>query len=71
MMNYTLYCDNYFTTIRLQVELKKLGIFSVGTVRSNRLPDLVVKDEETLKREGQGSMDHHITHVDGVALCAT
>ena len=52
MMNYTLYCDNYFTTIRLQVELKKLGIFSVGTVRSNRLPDLMMKDDETLKREG-------------------
>ena len=31
MMNYKLYCDNYFTTIRLQVGLKKLGIFSVHT----------------------------------------
>ena len=70
MMNYKLYYDNYFTTIRLQVELKKLGIFSVGTVRSNRLPDLVMKDEKTLKREGRGSMDHRITHVDGVQLCA-
>ena len=71
MMNYKLYCDNYFTTIRLQIELKKLGIFSVGTVRSNRLPDLVMKDEKTLKREGRGSMDYRITHVDGVELCAT
>ena len=31
-----------------------------------------MKDEETLKREGQGSMDHHITHVGGVAfMCYT
>lgn len=43
MMNYKLYFDNYFTNIRLQVELKKLGIFSIGTVRSNRLSDLVKK----------------------------
>ena len=71
IMNYKLYCDNYFTTIRLQIELKELGIFFIGTVRSNWLPDLMVKDEKTLKREGRGSMDHSITHVDGVELCAT
>ena len=34
-MNYKLYCDNFYTTIALQVELYKLGIFAVGTVRSN------------------------------------
>ena len=71
MMNYKVYCDNYFTTVRLQVELKKLGIFSIGTVRANRLPDLVMKDEKSLKREGRGSMDYRTTHVDGVELCAT
>ena len=27
-----------------------------------------MKDEETLKLEGQDSMDHHITHVDRVAF---
>lgn len=50
---------------------KKLGIFSAGTVLSNRLPDLVMKDEKTPKREGRGSMGHCITHVDGVKLCVT
>jgi hypothetical protein len=71
MMNYKLYFDNYFTTIRLQVELKTLGIFAVGTVRSNRLPDLVMKDAKNLLEEGRGSMDHRIAQVDGVELCAT
>lgn len=71
MMNYKLYCDNYFTTIPLQVELKNLGVFSIGTVRSNRLPDLVMKDKKTLKREARGFLDHFITHADGVELCAT
>ena len=65
-MNYKLYFDNYFTTIQLQVELKKLGIFSVGTVRSNRLSGLVMKDEKTLKQKGRGDMDYRITNVNGV-----
>ena len=71
LMNYKLYFDNYFTTIRLQVELYKLGIHSVGTVRTNRLPDLVMKDVKSLEREGRGAMDHRIAQVDGVELCIT
>ncbi|CAF3441226.1 unnamed protein product [Rotaria sp. Silwood2] len=71
MMNHKLYFDNYFTTISLQVQLKKLGIFSVGTVRSNRLPDLVMKNAKNLQEEGRGSMDYRIAQVDGVELCAT
>ncbi|CAF1660588.1 unnamed protein product, partial [Adineta ricciae] len=55
----------------LQVELKKLGIFSVGTVRANRLPDLMMKDEKQLKQEGRGATDYRITYVDGIELCAT
>ena len=47
MMNYKVYCDNYFTTIQLQVKLKRLGIFSIGTVRRHRFPDLVMKDAKT------------------------
>jgi hypothetical protein len=69
-MNYKVYYDNYFTTIRLQVELMKMGIFSIGTVRSNRLPDLVMKDEKSLKEEGRGTMDFRITDIDSVKLCA-
>jgi hypothetical protein len=32
-INHKLFCDNFHTTIRLQVELHKLGIYAVGTVR--------------------------------------
>jgi hypothetical protein len=48
-----------------------LGIYAVGTVRTNRLPDLVMKDVKTLEQEGRGSMDHRIAQVDGVELCVT
>ena len=71
MINHKVYFDNYFTTIRLQVELMKLGIFAVGTVRRNRLPDLAMKDDKCLSKEGRGSMDHRVADVDGVELCVT
>ncbi|CAF1373052.1 unnamed protein product [Adineta ricciae] len=71
MKQYKLYFDNYFTTLRLQIELCKLGIYSVGTVRMNRLPDLIMKDAKTLQQEGYGSMDYRIVQIDGVSLCAT
>ena len=69
--NHKLFCDNYYTTVQLQVELKKLGIFCVGTIRSNRLPGLSMKDVDDLSREGRGAMDHRVAEVDGVQLCAT
>ncbi|CAF1619795.1 unnamed protein product [Adineta ricciae] len=71
MKNYKLYFDNYFTTIRLEVELHKLGIYSVGTIRTNRLSNLVMKDAKTLEQEGRGAMDERIVLVDDVVLCAT
>ena len=71
MMNYKLYFDNYFTTIQLEVQLKKLGIFSIGTIRSNRLTDINMKDIKSLKEEGLGFIDYRITQVDGVELIAT
>ncbi|CAF4676307.1 unnamed protein product, partial [Rotaria magnacalcarata] len=70
-INHKLYFDNYFTTIRLQVELKKLGIFSVGTVRPNRLLDLTMKTAKDLSSNGRGAMDHRVTEVEGVELCVT
>ncbi|CAF3223249.1 unnamed protein product [Rotaria sp. Silwood2] len=69
-INHKLYCDNFYTTIALQVELFKLGIFTVGTVRSNRLAGLVMKTKTELSREGRGSMDHCVAEADGVQICA-
>ena len=34
---YTIYCDNYFTTIQLFNDLYKEGIKACGTIRSNRV----------------------------------
>ncbi|CAF3396410.1 unnamed protein product [Rotaria sp. Silwood2] len=68
-INHKVYCDNYFTTIRLHVELKKVGTYVVGTVRPNRLTDLIMKNGKELSSKGRGAMDHRVAEVDGVALC--
>ncbi|CAF4022017.1 unnamed protein product, partial [Rotaria magnacalcarata] len=39
--------------------------FGKSTVRAKRLPDLIMKDEKDLSKEGRGSIDHRVTEVDG------
>ena len=70
-LNHKLYCDNYYTTIRLFVELFKLGVSATGAIRSNRLQGLMMKNEKELTKEGRGSMDHRVAEVNGVELCVT
>lgn len=69
-INHKLFSDNFYTTIQLQVELHKLGIYAVGTVRENRLPGLVMKSKDDLTKEGRGAMDHRVAEIDGVHVCA-
>lgn len=38
-LNHKLYFDNYYTSIQLIAEVNKQGIFSLGTVRKNRVPN--------------------------------
>lgn len=70
-INHKLFFDNYYTTIKLLVELYKLGIFATGTIRSNRLSDAVLKNEKELSKDGRGSMDHRVAEIEGVELCIT
>lgn len=55
--NFKVYCDNYFNSIELQLKLKEMGIWSVGTLRSNRLHGCPLKDVVQLKTEGCGAFD--------------
>jgi hypothetical protein len=70
-INHKLYSHNYYTTIQLHVELYKLGIRAVGTIRSNRLRGVIMKDEKEVSNEGRGAMDYRVTEVDEVELCVT
>ncbi|KAL3219342.1 hypothetical protein MRX96_030487 [Rhipicephalus microplus] len=59
--NFKLYFDNYFTSIPLLQELKEMGIWAIGTIRSNRLQGCPLKTDKVLKKEGRGSMDARVT----------
>lgn len=61
LSNFKCYFDNYFTSIPLLQELKQIGIWAVGTIRSNRLQGCPLKSDKMLKKEGRGSMDARIT----------
>ncbi|RXM30405.1 PiggyBac transposable element-derived protein 1 [Acipenser ruthenus] len=52
--NYKLYFDNWFCGLKLQVELAKQEIQSLGTVRANRLPGSDMKSDAELNRSGCG-----------------
>ncbi|KAF9417592.1 hypothetical protein HW555_005299 [Spodoptera exigua] len=52
------YFDNYFTSLELLYILREnYGIFSLGTVRKNRLKDAECKmiDDKTLQKKGRGA----------------
>ena len=55
--NHKLYFDNWFTTLALLVYLKKNGISSCGTVRTNRLQGCPLLSNKELKKLGRGSLD--------------
>ncbi|MGH0137134.1 UNVERIFIED_CONTAM: hypothetical protein FKN15_015830 [Acipenser sinensis] len=69
--NFKLYHDNWFTSIGLEVELAKRGIYCLGTVRSNRLKECTLKTDAEFKKLGRGSYDEKLTSVDGVQLIAS
>lgn len=55
----TIHCDNYFSSINLFLLLRKdLGAFAVGTFRSNRVDNCLLKLDKELKKEGRGSFDY-------------
>jgi len=63
-MNYKLYFDNFFNSPMLQIQLAKRGIFSLGTVRPNRLPNCQLPSDSELKKRCRGAFAEKITTVD-------
>lgn len=55
--NFKLYFDNFFTFPEVQLMLMKKCIWTVGTIRCNRLRNCPLKSEKELKRSGRGSFD--------------
>ncbi|XP_046963295.1 piggyBac transposable element-derived protein 3-like [Vanessa cardui] len=65
------YCDRFFTTIKLIDKLSKRGIKCAGTVMKNRIPKYVKDDMDSdicLKRRGRGSYDVFVRDDGGMAI---
>ena len=58
--NYKAIADNFFTSMPLILKLKERGIYFLGTVRANRLPNCQLQEEKYLKKNGRGSYDYRV-----------
>lgn len=64
--NYRLYHDNYYTSLPLMVHLAKEGIYSLGTIRRNRVPNCKLPTESSLKKANRGTSHEFVATIDGV-----
>ena len=68
--NYLIHLDNWFTSIPLICTLAQKGIFTLGTVRLNRVKGInnKITNEKDLLKEGRGSHCELSSSIDGVEL---
>ena len=66
--NFKLYFDNFFTFLELHLMLKRQGILSTGTVRSNRLRGCPLKSEKDLNKSGRGASDCSVDANSGLSV---
>ena len=50
---FLLYFDNWFTSLKLLIQLAKDGIFELGNVRQNRHPGCQFSNDTELKKKGR------------------
>ena len=67
-MNFKIYFDNWFTFPELLFLLKSFGMWSVGTVRSNRLRGCLLKTEKELRKEGRKSSHWSVDGNSGLSV---
>jgi len=59
--NYKIYCDNYYSSIPLMEYLYQKGIFALGTVRRNRLPNCQLPNDKQIKKLPRGASIEQVT----------
>lgn len=70
--NFKVYFDNYYSTVPLVVHLARRGIFSLGTVRKNRVPNSKIPSDSDMKKKARGTSEECVTTVEGVEVtCVT
>ncbi|KAL1277222.1 hypothetical protein QQF64_023895 [Cirrhinus molitorella] len=69
-MSHKLFFDNWFTGINLQVQLEKLKIHSVGTVRLSRPVGCTFMEDKQIKVNGHGTFVEKQATYDNVTVRA-
>lgn len=62
---YLVYFDNWFASLRLFGVLSDLGIGALGTIRTDRFPDLTFSHDSVMKKIGRGCYEEVKTSVNG------
>ncbi|CAK1579258.1 unnamed protein product [Parnassius mnemosyne] len=71
LLGHIIYCDRYFTTETLIVELKNRGLMCSGTLMKNRVPKsarLILKEDKDLKKAGRGSCQVLVNDEKNIAI---
>ncbi|GBP44036.1 PiggyBac transposable element-derived protein 3 [Eumeta japonica] len=66
--NYSLYMDNFFTSLPLLNELKKLGNEATATIRANRVENASLKDTKEMKKTKRGSYNQRTDVLSDITL---
>lgn len=64
--HHIVYFDNFYTSISLVVYLRSRGIYSLGTIRANRIPNCKLPLDSELKKEPRGYSCELVANVKGV-----
>src|SRR6218665_3522961 len=67
-LNYCLYIDNYFTSLKLLDQLRRDNIATVGTVHSNRIEKCPLKDASQMKKVDRGFYDFRTDATSGTIV---
>jgi hypothetical protein len=66
--NYKIYCDNYYSSIPLMEYLYQKGIYALGTVRRNRLPNCQLPNDKQIKKLSRGSSIEQVTSYESAPI---
>lgn len=65
-VHHIIYFDNFYTSIPLLVYLRSRGIYGLGTVRANRVPNCKLPSDNDCKNEPRGYSTEYMTNAMGV-----
>lgn len=69
--NHIVYFDNFYTTLPLMVYLYSRGIYSLGTLRANRIANCKLPSDKEVTKEPRGYSTEYVGSCHGIELSTT